>query len=135
LVIAVAQALQQYISTAEGHRKCQESIIGNWYHLTRRKFWFSELRFETIFVSPHIETLEMKFVKEGRTDLILPNTGPPTLPVSDTIDGPVTWLTLLRELAGVQTLIDQRSDLLASYADGLSYPTLTKQPRSWDFMP
>jgi hypothetical protein len=38
LVIAVAQALQQHISIAEGLRKCQESVIGNWYHLTRRKF-------------------------------------------------------------------------------------------------
>lgn len=38
LLIASAQLLQQLFSTADGHRRCQSSVIGEWSKSVRRKF-------------------------------------------------------------------------------------------------
>ena len=51
-VLSVAQALQQYISTAEGYRKCAESVMGPWVKHRRRHFVLEELRFAVAFKTP-----------------------------------------------------------------------------------
>ena len=52
--VTVSQVLQQYFATAEGYRRCQYSVMGQWSGFTYRKFRWSEFRFETRFVTPHI---------------------------------------------------------------------------------
>jgi hypothetical protein len=52
--VAVSQVLQQYFATAEGYRRCQYSVMGQWSGFTYRKFRWSEFRFETRFTTPHI---------------------------------------------------------------------------------
>ena len=52
--VAISQVLQQYFATAEGYRRCQYSVMGQWSGFTYRKFRWSELRFETRFTTPHI---------------------------------------------------------------------------------
>jgi len=54
-IISVSQALQQYLATAEGYRRCQEQVLGPWAdEYTDRKLRLKELRFETLFGTPRI---------------------------------------------------------------------------------
>ena len=52
LFTAVSQVLTQLFATADGYRRCQAAIIGGWAQLTRRKFRWAELRYETIYTTP-----------------------------------------------------------------------------------
>ena len=52
LVTTISQVLSQLFATADGYRRCQPSIIGGWGRLTRRKFRWGDLRFETIYTTP-----------------------------------------------------------------------------------
>lgn len=52
LITTVLQVLQQYFSSAEGYRRCANSVMGLWDSGTHRKFRRSELRFEVIFETP-----------------------------------------------------------------------------------
>lgn len=54
LITTVSQVLQQYFGTADGFRRCQDSVVGPWAKRTRLKFRWSEFRFETLFTVPHI---------------------------------------------------------------------------------
>lgn len=38
LVIAAGQLVAQLFSTADGYRRCQRSVIGDWYKLVALKF-------------------------------------------------------------------------------------------------
>jgi len=38
LVIAAGQLIAQLFSTADGYRRCQPSVIGDWYKLVELKF-------------------------------------------------------------------------------------------------
>lgn len=51
-IVSVGQALQQYLSTAEGYRKCAESVVGPWVKYRKRIFNASELRFAVNFKTP-----------------------------------------------------------------------------------
>lgn len=51
-IVAFAQALQQYISSAEGYRKCAESVMGPWWMHTKRRFSWSEFRFRVEYQTP-----------------------------------------------------------------------------------
>ena len=53
LVSTISQVLGQFFATADGYRRCQPSVMGGWAKLTRRKFRWSEFRFETIYTIPH----------------------------------------------------------------------------------
>lgn len=53
-LVATFQVLQQSFLTAEGWRRCQSSVMGQWAVYTERKFRWSEFRFETRFTIPHI---------------------------------------------------------------------------------
>lgn len=52
LVTTVSQVIGQFLATADGYRRCQPSVMGRWAKLTRRKFRWSEMRFETIYRTP-----------------------------------------------------------------------------------
>lgn len=54
LVLTLGQLLQQYFATAEGYRRCQPSVMGNWGTKTRRRWRFGEFRFETIYYVPSL---------------------------------------------------------------------------------
>lgn len=54
LIAATLQVLQQYSATADGYRRCQPSVMGGWARFTKRRFRWSEHRFETIFAVPVI---------------------------------------------------------------------------------
>ena len=41
LVIASGQLIAQLFSTADGYRRCQPSVIGDWYKLVELKFRWS----------------------------------------------------------------------------------------------
>ncbi|KAK7897697.1 hypothetical protein LTR67_004327 [Exophiala xenobiotica] len=76
LIVALLQVLQQYTATADGFRRCQASVMGDWAALTQRRFRMSELRFETVFAVPVI------FLKNSTRETA-PFHGRPTI----TIDG------------------------------------------------
>ena len=52
LLTTTAQVLGQFFATADGYRRCQKSVMGGWANLTRRRFRWSELRFETLYTTP-----------------------------------------------------------------------------------
>lgn len=54
LFVAIGQITQQYISTAEGYRRCQSPVMGAWAQGTRKRFIPREVRFQTIYQSPHL---------------------------------------------------------------------------------
>lgn len=52
LVMTISQVLGQFFATAEGYRRCQSSVMGLWAKLTRRRFRWGEIRFETLYSTP-----------------------------------------------------------------------------------
>ncbi|KAG4417369.1 hypothetical protein IFR04_009510 [Cadophora malorum] len=54
LLTTVLQVLQQYFSSAEGYRRCAESVMGRWAEGTKRKLRLQEFRIEVIFETPVI---------------------------------------------------------------------------------
>ena len=54
LLTTVVQVLQQYFSSAEGYRRCAESVMGLWAKGTHRKLVPREFRFEVVFETPVI---------------------------------------------------------------------------------
>ncbi|KAF1956326.1 hypothetical protein CC80DRAFT_535663 [Byssothecium circinans] len=54
LIVTSNQLLAQVLSSAEGYRRCSESVIGVWHRLRNRKWRWSEFRFETLYVTPQI---------------------------------------------------------------------------------
>ncbi|OLN87236.1 hypothetical protein CCHL11_03549 [Colletotrichum chlorophyti] len=53
-VIAIFQALQQYYASATGYASCKYKVIGPWFQFTRRRFKWTEFRFEVEFQVPII---------------------------------------------------------------------------------
>ncbi|EHK98869.1 hypothetical protein M7I_5379 [Glarea lozoyensis 74030] len=55
LFTAAGQLLQQYFATAEGYRRCQRSVMGEfWGSRTMLKWKWREFRFETIYYVPKL---------------------------------------------------------------------------------
>ncbi|TAQ87940.1 hypothetical protein B7494_g3749 [Chlorociboria aeruginascens] len=52
LISTVLQVLQQYFSSAEGYRRCAESVMGKWSKGTHRRFRLKEFRVEVVFETP-----------------------------------------------------------------------------------
>ncbi len=52
LLTTISQVAAQLFATADGYRRCQESVMGPWAKLTRRRFRWSEMRFETRYTTP-----------------------------------------------------------------------------------
>jgi len=55
LIAPVINLLRVIFETAEGYRKCSESVIGPWSKLRWRRWSWSEFRFEVHFVTPKLE--------------------------------------------------------------------------------
>ena len=76
LLIALIQLIQAIAGTAEGFRRCAESVIGPWVQLRRRVLNVSELRLEVQYATPHFSVLstEEYYVRERpntfRSDLL-----------------------------------------------------------------
>jgi hypothetical protein len=60
LLTTVLQVLQQYFSSAEGYRRCADSVMGLWAKGTHRKLRLQEFRFEVVFETPVIFTAHPK---------------------------------------------------------------------------
>jgi hypothetical protein len=54
LFTTVGQLLQQYFATADGYRRCQKSVMGEYARKTRLQWRWSEFRFETLYTTPQI---------------------------------------------------------------------------------
>jgi hypothetical protein len=54
LFTALGQLLQQYLATADGYRRCQKSVMGEYAKKTRLRWRWSEFRFETLYATPQI---------------------------------------------------------------------------------
>ncbi|MCJ1474775.1 hypothetical protein MMC13_003435 [Lambiella insularis] len=54
LLTAVGQLLQQYLATADGYRRCQKSVMGDWATKTRLRWRWREFRFETLYTTPEV---------------------------------------------------------------------------------
>jgi len=54
LLTTVLQVLQQYFSSADGYRRCAESVMGLWAKNTHRKLRMYEFRVEVVFETPVI---------------------------------------------------------------------------------
>lgn len=52
LFTTMSQVIAQLFATADGYRRCQDSVIGPWAKLTRRRFRWSEMRYETRYTTP-----------------------------------------------------------------------------------
>ena len=54
LIVTFLQAAQQYVATGSDYRHCSERTLGGWHKRSRRRFIWSELRFEVHFSTPII---------------------------------------------------------------------------------
>jgi hypothetical protein len=54
LFTAFGQLLQQYFATADGYRRCQKSVMGEYARKTRLRWRWREFRFETLYTIPEI---------------------------------------------------------------------------------
>lgn len=164
LLSTVGQVLQQYFGTADGFRRCQDSVVGPWAKRTRLKFRWSEFRFETLFTVPHIMLQRTVWVSSEMPDCPYPDGGwilgraehqAGADEVNLLISGRaaaspelVTWLRFLRaiqwthkrmlfKLSRVTQAGGEKNDLkLAEYENrNLTMPVVKFEERSWDFMP
>ncbi|KAF4554600.1 Hypothetical protein D9617_4g003550 [Elsinoe fawcettii] len=53
LTVSSGQLVQAIFGTANGYRRCQESVMGEWAAFTRLKWRWSLFSFETRFCTPH----------------------------------------------------------------------------------
>lgn len=146
LVIALAQLLAQVVGTVEGHRKCQASVMGKWSEHTHRHWRWTQFRFETRFTTPeivlapyyptHSNTFAITGKEESRTKTHVPKE-------DDKINDPnselACWVPLLGALhensaAIFNQLLLAQTPKRALFSH-LSWPSVRKRQRSWDFMP
>lgn len=52
LIVALTQASQQLLGTAEGYRRCGKPVIDHWHRLRWRHWVWTEFRYETHFITP-----------------------------------------------------------------------------------
>ena len=66
--VTTAQLLQALFGTTVGYRQCQPSVMGEWATKTRRKWRWSEFRFEPIFTTPNIQLDRLFIFEQGPGD-------------------------------------------------------------------
>ncbi|KAF1938264.1 hypothetical protein EJ02DRAFT_514653 [Clathrospora elynae] len=59
LLIACGQLIGQLFGTADGHRRCQSSVIGDWSRLASLRFRWSSFRLEVRVTTPHFEICQL----------------------------------------------------------------------------
>ena len=84
LVVATVQAVGQYLSTADGYRRCKASLVGHWAHKVRLRWRWRQMRFESMFTTPDIFLSSCRYneqqgiILEGKGDglewIAIPNT-------------------------------------------------------------
>lgn len=159
--VTTAQLLQALFGTAEGYRRCQSSVIGGWAKKTRRKWRWSEFRFETIFTTPeihlavmakpdlgqHAAFIEGDAISRRQTHcegLYLSSTEPNQNDL-EIVDDLVGWLSLLDMIHRLQSsyfLIASNqlssrfgAQISLGTAETMTCPAVNFRTRSWDFMP
>lgn len=163
--VTTAQLLQALFGTAVGYRQCQPSVMGDWATKTRRKWRWSEFRFETIFTTPNIELDARSVLRTRSRDGGVFITGSAssrreTLSAggsellvwpakrksgSETTSDLAGWLSLLNilhlsqqhffELSTHENRQRMPRNHPGSVAGNLSCPAVSFQTRSWDFVP
>ena len=146
--VTTGQLLQQIFGTAVGYRHCQASVIGDWATLTRRKWRWSEFRFETKFTTPNIRLVKVgnrasigtarlftgKLESRRRTYMVSISN-----PDDDESGDQVGWLALLDQLHLLENEYGtQRIDpdsAIDQPVQQMSRAAITLRERSWDFMP
>lgn len=162
--VTTAQLLQALFGTAVGYRQCQPSVMGGWATKTRRKWRWSEFRFETIFTTPNIRLDDCSYKYERGLSIYI--TGDEksrretycyggylqTIHLamsydgsSDMADDLVGWFSLLNILHMSQEsyfrqTVDSHPERTGSSPrfmvfGGMVCPAVTFRTRSWDFMP
>ncbi|KAI9893286.1 MAG: hypothetical protein M1814_000415 [Vezdaea aestivalis] len=139
LLIASGQLLQAVFGTADGYRKCQQTVIGPWSKKTRLKWRWSQMRFETIFATPHIEITQS--TKWNNIDTSLINNDQlysvvQSWPVGRGVGGysQASWLSLFASLYSMQYEMSRRCS--GPIAPGsMSIPKYIDSVQSWDFVP
>ena len=158
--ITTAQLLQALFGTAVGYRQCQPSVMGEWATKTRRKWCWSEFRFETIFTTPNIQLEVYTGLPDPDHDVAwvtgdersrretLSNRGSKkvvraarrynrSLERTDDLAG---WLSLLNVLHLSQEKffsMTTHGQFLFTHpmTTNISCPAIEFRTRSWDFMP
>ena len=100
LIIALGQLVQQIFGTADGYRRCQESVIGPWAKYTELRWRWSQFRFETKFATPDIRLMNIE-IGSGYHDLFERQSHVPGRPSIDTANDQelaVSWVNLLFEI-------------------------------------
>lgn len=162
--VTTAQLLQALFGTAEGYRRCQPSVIGRWAEKTRRKWRWSEFRFETMFTTPDIhlgllnlqyQAQNMVFIEGSESSRVRTYLDGTSLSgraylglhhvYSDTSQDLASWFLLLDMLHCLQYSVfhnagcaglQQFNDRGGSVLNGnMSCPAIRFRTRSWDFMP
>ena len=161
--VTTAQLLQALFGTAVGYRQCQPSVMGDWAIKTKRKWRWSEFRFETIFTTPNILLIDLAnepyrdpkgmhlitgdvssrrdtYSVAGSQKAAYVATGYDAL--AELPHDLVGWLSLLnmlhlaQESFFVMTAFKQTGPFLArDIAGSMTCPAVTFRTRSWDFMP
>ncbi|KAI1135513.1 hypothetical protein F5Y05DRAFT_173672 [Hypoxylon sp. FL0543] len=168
LIVSSIQLLYQYYTNvslnALGARNCNERVMGPWAALTRRRWRWTELRFEIIFESPilfvapafnlrgpvpgrHIWYMDGsdRSYKETRTRLPVDSGSlPRTTAVRHGINVEATWVSLLRTLQSMERESGKWQDMIRGAEDCEKAPhfsmrtlavAVQAQTLSWDFVP
>ena len=147
LFIALLQLLQQIFGTAEGYRRCQESIIGPWSKLRGRKIRWSELRIETVFCVPDFSfeygnEVVLRSVKDGAPHAFDNPRAQPLIPLrADLQRSHVSWLGLMSSLADLAQNHDSYARLIPEAGEKRNWksmrchPVFMPEPQSWDLIP
>ena len=146
--VTTGQLLQQIFGTADGYRHCQASVIGEWATLTRRKWRWSEFRFETKFTTPNIRLIEaadrprlgkVRFITgdlESRRRTYVTSISNPD---DDESGDQVGWLALLDQLHLLQERYGAKGiiqyNAINMPMQQTNYPAITLRERSWDLIP
>jgi len=69
LILTLLQVAQQYVATGYDYRHCSERTLGGWHRRSRRRFIWSELRFEVHFPTPIIHIGIQPFDITGGGDI------------------------------------------------------------------
>lgn len=163
--VTTAQLLQALFGTAIGYRQCQPSVMGGWATKTRRKWRWSEFRFETIFTTPNFRLDVLGSERAGsiyitgdensRRETYCYGGYLQTIQLAMWLDGTsemaddvVGWFSLLiilhmsQESYFKQTVYRHPERIsfpppIIEYGSSRSMvcPAVTLRTRSWDFMP
>jgi hypothetical protein len=146
-VTALGQLLQQYFATADGYRRCQRSVMGDWAKKTRLRWRWREFRFETLYTTPEIFidrrlddstraflSFRLGFIAVVTLDGSNASRNLSLIPSSDwdslnNSHERVCWLELLDS---IQT---SASALRINDINGYCPAVIRFQERSWDFQP